>query len=1695
MQTSTDFEYAQLKKKYEKFKTRLDKQMKLGEFYRFSREKQQMLLRRIRRIFRQLMNLKAGLRYAAFASLLSLGFSEAEAQPTYTELSTASPNYALHGIYSVSYNSDPSFFDMDGDGDLDAYIGGFYGIQPFNNTAPTSASIPAFAGTSGYVPTQSPGSHSSSFADIDDDGDFDCVYGNGDTLRYVENTGGTSFPGWASQASFPVSQALGSGMDSLLAGEFVDIDGDNDIDLFWCDNNDCYLSYNTSTVLTAPSFAPGIADPMGIPNTPDANWHPAFVDYDGDGDMDMFLGYNMNTASGAIKYFEYTGAWPTGGFVERTGTANPLSSVSVSKPTWATVTNYPNPAPTFADLDDDGDMDMILGQADGNLRYFEAVIPPREVNLSASTASASEEDGTIVYVTATASGNVTGAQTVDVTVSGTGITGTDYSMGGTITIPDGTDNGILAFTVQDDALEEGPETAKIQISNPTSGITLGSTDSVMVDIEDNEATITFTASATSGTETDETVITLTAHASQTVRGSESVDINVGGTGLSASDYILSSPTFSFADGDDSTQVTLTIADDSDDEAMIENGVIYIDNPTTDLTIGAADSSALDITDNDATLDMTLSANSGSEDAQTAITITATTDEPVEGDQTMDVTVTGTGVTAGDYTLGSASLTILDGDSTATTTFTVVDDAVTEGTETANIEFTNLSARLDAGSADDDVVIADNDVFVTVSLLNANASEASTTTVFVKAETNVPVVGSQTVNFTVTGTGITAGDYTSSNMTITIPNGSDLGIRSFTIVDDAVPEGPESGMVTLTNPSAGITLGTPHAQPFTIADNDGNVVNLSASATTGTEDAQTVITLTANTIIPVASASTVDVTVSGTGITAGDYTLSNATITIPGGASSGSVTFTVVDDAVVEGDETATVTLTNPSAGIVVGSNGSQNIDIEDNELGEVQLSVSTNSGSESGTTAVTLTATSSVAVSGAQTVDVTVSGTGITAGDYTLSSAQITIPDGATTGTATFTVVDDNDIEGPETAVVTISNPSGGITLGATTSQNISITDNDLTSVDLSVSSNNGSEAATSTINLIATTTAPVSGAQTVDVAVSGTGITVGDYTLSGTQIIIPDGMTTGQVNFVVVDDADVEGTETAVITISNPSSGMVLGGNTSENISILDNELISLELSVSTNTASEAAATVVTIDVTAALPVSGAQTVDLAITGDVNGADYTLGSTTLTIPNGGTTASTTFTVVDDAAMEPTETATISLTNYSAGVTAGLNTTEDVDITDNDVATVDLSVSANSGSETAMTAITLTATSNIVVNGDQTVEVDVTGTGITSGDYTLTDTIITIPNGSTTGTVTFTVVDDVVGEGPETATVSISNPSSSLVLGSNISEDITIADNEPTPVNISVSATSGSEYAGTVIDITATSTLAVSGTQTIDVSVSGTGITAGDYTLGSSGTITINDLMTSGTITFTVDDDTLTEGIEVATVSLTNPSAGISIGTTSTADITIYDDESASVVTFTASVDTGYEADTTVVELMLSADAPVYANQTVSISVAGNFVTSGDYTLSDTVIRILQDDTVGITTFTVVNDVLDEGTERAWVYIGDPTEGIIIGGDTSTMIVLIDNDFVDITELDDLSSLRVYPNPMRSSLQVDLSSIDEEVKLELMDVTGRIAYSELVTPGIAGQIHSINTSGYAKGTYLLKVQVGKQVKALRLVKE
>jgi hypothetical protein len=317
------------------------------------------------------------------------------------------------------------------------------------------------------------------------------------------------------------------------------------------------------------------------------------------------------------------------------------------------------------------------------------------------------------------------------------------------------------------------------------------------------------------------------------------------------------------------------------------------------------------------------------------------------------------------------------------------------------------------------------------------------------------------------------------------------------------------------------------------------VTLSADSTAVPEDGG-VATLTATLSATHTAEVTVDLGFSGSAADTTDYTTSAAQITIPVGATSGSVTVTAVQDAVDDDDETVIVDITNVTNGQEAGVQQLTITILDDDDavvVPDVTLSVdNTNIPEAAGSAA--FTATLSEVTTVPVTVDLAVSGTA-DASDFTASGTQIVIAPGATTGAITVTAVDDAVDEPDETVVVDIAAVSGGNESGAQ-QQTTTITDDDeppVPDVTLSVDNADIAEAAgvaNFTVTLSQATTVPV----TVDLDITGTAA-ASDYTASGTQVVVAPGATTGAITVTAIDDTEDESDETVIVDIA-----AVTGGN-----------------------------------------------------------------------------------------------------------------------------------------------------------------------------------------------------------------------------------------------------------------------------------------------------------------------------------------------------------------------------------------------------------------------------------------------------------------------------------------------------------------------------------------------------------------------
>ncbi len=173
-----------------------------------------------------------------------------------------------------------------------------------------------------------------------------------------------------------------------------------------------------------------------------------------------------------------------------------------------------------------------------------------------------------------------------------------------------------------------------------------------------------------------------------------------------------------------------------------------------------------------------------------------------------------------------------------------------------------------------------------------------------------------------------------------------------------------------------------------------------------------------------------------------------------------------DDAA---NDSATLTHT-ASGGGYNSVTGDLDVTVTDDDSATVSLSVSSSGAITEGASALTITATRSEAnATGAALefpIQVKAADTTAQGNDYTALAANISIADGDSTGTTTFAVTDDNADEPPEKVVVELHTPPSGTELGATTEVEITITDNDATAVTLAGAAGNVEEGGTKTFTV-----------------------------------------------------------------------------------------------------------------------------------------------------------------------------------------------------------------------------------------------------------------------------------------------------------------------------------------------------------------------------------------------------------------------------------------------------------------------------------------------------------------------------------------------------------------------------------------------------------------------------------------------------
>jgi len=273
----------------------------------------------------------------------------------------------------------------------------------------------------------------------------------------------------------------------------------------------------------------------------------------------------------------------------------------------------------------------------------------------------------------------------------------------------------------------------------------------------------------------------------------------------------------------------------------------------------------------------------------------------------------------------------DGDTTAKHVFVeILDDELREGPEEFAIQLSDPTggATLTPLKAAKVVVIADDDAPSggggTLGLVATAATVSEDRSLVLDVTRTGGSSGAVSVNYTTSpGTATAGADFTSKSGTLNWTDGDPTSKRiEVNVTNDTADESDETFTVTISNPSAGATLGVNFSAIITIADDDtpsDAQLELASAAETVSESGSIILSV----LRTGSSSGAVSVsyaTASDTASERSDFTGQSGTLTwVDGDSTSKTISIDVTSDTADESDETFTVTLSNPSPGATLGS--------------------------------------------------------------------------------------------------------------------------------------------------------------------------------------------------------------------------------------------------------------------------------------------------------------------------------------------------------------------------------------------------------------------------------------------------------------------------------------------------------------------------------------------------------------------------------------------------------------------------------------------------------------------------------------------------------------------------------------------------------------------------------------------------------
>jgi Tfp pilus tip-associated adhesin PilY1 len=888
------------------------------------------------------------------------------------------------------------------------------------------------------------------------------------------------------------------------------------------------------------------------------------------------------------------------------------------------------------------------------------------------------------------------------------------------TFPFAGESGEIKVPVLEDDLVENDETFNFTLSNflgARAGDITGGPATATIQEDDDKYEVAITGVSMNPVTEADTVITFTLALTDVdpthgVIGPLTVDYEtIDDKATSGLDYAGVSPavTLTFTNAIETVDVAIK------NDTLVENDEAFqfklsnfagarkgsITNDKQDVTI-QDDADTYDVTVQSVSPDPAVEGTDG----KVTFTLALANVDPTHGiivPATVDYATGGGSATAGsDYNAVSGTQTFSA--DTETIDVTVLDDSFVENDETFDMSLSGFNAGARTGSTGGSVTATIQDDGVdayTVSISNVSKStvvegtdaDVTFTVSLANMDPANGVAGTAQVDVaTVDGTAVDGDDFTGGSNTLIFSGSTDVYNVVVPIKNDIYPENDENFYLDLSNPVSCTITGT-DPETVTIQDDGGDAYDVAVdSPSPVTEGPSKKITFTvtlANVDPKNGVKGTVNVdyaTADASAVAGSDYTaIPTTTMTfVNGDAPSKTFDVTVLQDAVVENQETFSVNLSNFDGGGATGGPGTGRIN-DDPDTYNVSVD-SPPAVVEAGGVTITFTVTlnnvdSLNGVSRAVHVDyATADASAVAGNDYTgIPTTTMTFnPGDGPTKTFDVTVLQDTLVENPETFNLVLSNFDGG---GATGAAGKGTINDDGDTYGIFVDDQTVAEGVTATFT-VSLDQAPLSTHSVkVDYATSnGTALDTQDYTGTSGSFTFTSGQTTKTFLVPVTDDAVVEFAENFFVDLSNASVNATILDPQGEGTIPIDEKY---QVSIDDVTVGEpggnilpgpVSTTTVTFTVSLDQPaIEGAPvTLDFAtsdasaVAGGAGSGDYDSILGTLSF-DGVDTQTITVTVNNDGEVDPAEVFAVNLTNANpASITEIADNRGECTITDDD---------------------------------------------------------------------------------------------------------------------------------------------------------------------------------------------------------------------------------------------------------------------------------------------------------------------------------------------------------------------------------------------------------------------------------------------